>query len=480
MADNRHFGAQGPYPQGNLGGVVMVTSVYPRGLLPSDAVSDSWTTLTDAASWAGLEAGLARSFFRALGDQNLDSLAILAGVSVESIRAAVASATRGTRTLTPIEISQIFQMVNAVRVKFGGLAIPVEETAAPLAAPTVTTVQTVALPGKIKLKLAQIIDQGSDMEIEQMPHDELQRRRQKFVLVEGDAPLEKEEITDAQLSCLQAKVSASLPPFIDMGVWGPYGDRLARAMKFTSQVLKDGQWKAIELPGASNLQKWEESWRIFRTGCLMLDIAASAVLDRYASEFRSRVLEHPGCWHLAAQADIRCRSEFWPQELRRQEAFYNAHSSMSSFSPTQPWNSVIKASANNQEFWTREFEKPALLFQVNGPKPRMFAGAPEPPSSAAARPLGDRKRTYDPQRRDGRFFKSKSGVNICYDWSRNSGGCSNEACLKGMAHVCEFCREPHRTIDCPQMPGWKADADKAAKGRARGRGKGGGKRSRPS
>ena len=221
MADNRHFGAQGPYPQGNLGGVVMVTSVYPRGLLPSDAVSDSWTTLTDAASWAGLEAGLARSFFRALGDQNLDSLAILAGVSVESIRAAVASATRGTRTLTPIEISQIFQMVNAVRVKFGGLAIPVEETAAPLAAPTVTTVQTVALPGKIKLKLAQIIDQGSDMEIEQMPHDELQRRRQKFVLVEGDAPLEKEEITDAQLSCLQAKVSASLPPSLTWEFGGP-------------------------------------------------------------------------------------------------------------------------------------------------------------------------------------------------------------------------------------------------------------------
>lgn len=49
----------------------MVASLYPRGLLPSSDVSESWSSLSDAVSWAGLEEGLARSFFRALGDQIL-------------------------------------------------------------------------------------------------------------------------------------------------------------------------------------------------------------------------------------------------------------------------------------------------------------------------------------------------------------------------------------------------------------------------
>lgn len=33
------------------------------------------------------------------------------------------------------------------------------------------------------------------------------------------------------------------------------------------------------------------------------------------------------------------------------------------------------------------------------------------------------KRTWEPKRRDGRYFKSLGGVNICYDWSRNGNGC---------------------------------------------------------
>ena len=121
--------------------------------------------------------------------------------------------------------------------------------------------------------------------------------------------MEKEEVTDAQLSCLHYKLQSGQTPFIDMGVWGPHGDRIARAMRFVSQQWRDGPWKAVELPGATNLDAWEESWRIFWTGALMLQMATAATLDRYAAEFRARVLQHPDVWHLAAQADIRCRTE---------------------------------------------------------------------------------------------------------------------------------------------------------------------------
>ena len=61
------------------------------------------------------------------------------------------------------------------------------------------------------------------------------------------------------------------------------------------------------------------------------------VLDHYSAEFRTRVQEYPDAWHLAAaQADIRCRSEWRAQEQRRQLAF---HTSMALFDPSQPWNS---------------------------------------------------------------------------------------------------------------------------------------------
>ena len=175
-------------------------------------------------------------------------------------------------------------------------------------------------------------------------------------------------MTDAQLSCLHYKLQSGQTPFIDMGVWGPHGDRIARAMRFVSQQWRDGQWKAVELPGATNLDAWEESWRIFWTGALMLQMATAATLDRYAAEFRARVLQHPDVWHLAAQADIRCRTEFWSQEKRKQEAFHSTHPSLSAYNPAQPWNSVLRASASHTEFWSREFEKPAMLYTLHSAK----------------------------------------------------------------------------------------------------------------
>ena len=83
---------------------------------------------------------------------------------------------------------------------------------------------------------------------------EFMNHQSKFVDMTGVAPVEKEEVTDAQLSCLRAKVELGQAPFVEMGSTGTHGDRTARAMKFTSQMLKDGQGKALELPGASALQ----------------------------------------------------------------------------------------------------------------------------------------------------------------------------------------------------------------------------------
>ena len=45
------------------------------------------------------------------------------------------------------------------------------------------------------------------------------------------------------------------------------------------------------MEGRRDLVAWEESWRGFRTAAIMLEMASSADLDRYASEFRQSVVD---------------------------------------------------------------------------------------------------------------------------------------------------------------------------------------------
>ena len=94
-----------------------------------------------------------------------------------------------------------------------------------------------------------------------------------------------------------------------------------------------------------------------------------------------------------------------------------------------------------------------MLYKVNGPKAMPAIPIPPKPGNYRSDP-GDDKRQHEPRRRDGRFFKSMGGVNICYDWTRNENGCKT-------------CRQPHKSIKCPQVPGWTQDSGRKGKARAR-------------
>ena len=64
---------------------------------------------------------------------------------------------------------------------------------------------------------------------------------------------------------------------------------------------------------------------------------------------------------------------------------------------------------------------------------------------------------FEPQRKDGRFFRSKAGVKICYAWARSRDGCSNDKCDKGFAYLREWRRQPYKSFDCPRNPGWNPE-----------------------
>ena len=82
---------------------------------------------------------------------------------------------------------------------------------------------------------------------------------------------------------------------------GSCGDRVATAMKFTSQMLKARATRGLKHLSLGNVL------------AAVLNVLA-AVLSRYNAEFRTQVLDYRHAWHLAAQADIRCCSE-WLQRV---------------------------------------------------------------------------------------------------------------------------------------------------------------------
>ena len=72
------------------------------------------------------------------------------------------------------------------------------------------------------------------------------------------------------------------------------------------------------------------------------------------------------------------------------------------------------------------------------------------------------------QRPDGRFMYNEEGLQLCYSYGRQAGGCAvNCLCRPLRAHQCEWCRLPHRTIECPVVVDWKPP-----KGKGKGKGKG--------
>eukprot|EP00971_Amphidinium_carterae_P319839 6357487-Amphidinium_carterae.1 len=68
-----------------------------------------------------------------------------------------------------------------------------------------------------------------------LPHSDLFELHKNYVMILGDAPLEKEDVTDAQLSALKRWVETSFAPAVDFGVWTAHGARLERRLKFSAQ-----------------------------------------------------------------------------------------------------------------------------------------------------------------------------------------------------------------------------------------------------
>ena len=145
----------------------------------------------------------------------------------------------------------------------------------------------------LKIKVASVFDQASDREVERVSLEILRKLRARFRADEGEDPMKTEEVTDDQLSVVYSSTQAGISQCAYFGVWRPFGHRAAKGLQFVSHSRR-----CKEIPGPDSIVSWEACWRVFRTAAIMCDLAAPAVLDRYASAFRARVERFQDSWHL--------------------------------------------------------------------------------------------------------------------------------------------------------------------------------------
>ena len=152
-----------------------------------------------------------------------------------------------SRGLTPVEEGQAGEVQRIARLALG---LPATDTG-----PFPTQGGNAPQAEGRRIKMSMVIDQGDDSEVRPLGTEVLRNLLQEWKVKHNDNedPAEEEEATGDQLSALDSRIRSGATPFVDMGVWRPYGARLGRALKFEAIVpLPNGGWQRREHSGPSS------------------------------------------------------------------------------------------------------------------------------------------------------------------------------------------------------------------------------------
>ena len=432
------------------------------------------------------------------------------------------------RTASPLEMGQAGSLRRIARLRMGLAADETATGEAPSVAgggagvPTVEAsagAGAIVLAGQItrKVKLSNVLDQGDDTEVVPIENTRLRELLAQFKTRNDNEDIqEDEEISRDQLTALDSRVLQGSAPYADFSVWRPYGARFERTMKFVAFVVgATGEWVRKEIAGPQNHTEWLKSWRVFRIGCLVLQIVTDARLSLYRDNFARLHELYRKYWWVLALADIRMRSErmerLYRQALINEEDARVASgraSGLKGFDPSKPWDYVFKLAAGDKDFWDREVKEKVFLHASNmleaseatddgtgfvrilnagqdgagkgsgaggsggngsgggggSPRKKRKKGGQGTPTFGGGNGGKGRGQTSkgfgkgsvkgaDDKFPDGRFRRGRNGREICWPWNRPTG-CAAAACTR--MHVCEFCRDRgHNSMSCPSKPpGW--------------------------
>ena len=328
-------------------------------------------------------------------------------------------------------------------------------------------------------------------------------------------PHPDEEPTVDQLSGIKALTESGAPPYADFAIFGPHANRLKKKIAMNGFVMaRDGTFHLTELKGPSNFTEWKDSYAIFKTCCIMLDIMSPAALDNYADHVSRLNMKYgESVWLILYQTDVRARSEHVERIRRRgaeDEDKAKRTGGTSEYDPAKPWEYVYRHLVLDSKLWEEEFTSTALLVRSHidrlnehlGPEVDAEASRSSRPSGSRREPEGEpvppprgdgggkRKKAErdisQGSRRgpDGLYTTNRSGTQLCRSYQ--DGSCKEHAMVSGLpmcarnkrlAHQCAKClgRHPANPAGgeaCSTRDSNKTIAIQQGKGTGKSRGKG--------
>ena len=351
-----------------------------------DTLSD-YTTVTQVIQFFNMDDDAWTAFMNQVGNVRED-VRLLAALSRPAVLAgtSVAVLPDGS-TLSPLQATQVglaWRLARRIMAKLGGIResefVDVEiwldnppgpSESSPRATAMGSGTPTTSSVKEKVLKMSSLIDQADDSELLPPSNAELNKWHQNYVAIMGSQPDEAEEPSPNQLAALFKRVYVNdHPPYCDFGVWLPFERKMSKAHRFrVFTPLGDGSFLQKDLPGPASFQAWMASWRVFKTACLMLNVATLSSLETYSRHMEKLVLQWPTAWGLIAAADDQARAEkmsrlrrgiLLDQSLGRQIP--------RDWDPGAPWSCIFCELVKEGTFWNEKVHIPAAAWTAAGGK----------------------------------------------------------------------------------------------------------------
>ena len=497
---------------------------------PSSDELKAMTTVEKVVAWIPMVGALLAAFLKAFDLDPADPTRILASIAEEDVARTRDAMTVEGAALSPSARGKVGEAWRISRLAVGAVKTVAQKAAEEheqkeearqkreilklqaQASATASSSSSGASSGigLSGVKLSEVVDQSLEGTVELMTQDELIAAHEVFeTKLEGPCP-KIERPTDQQVSAIRALFRASLNPYADLAVFGPYGNRLRRRIAMSGLAPAGaGAFRRVEIYGPLNIDLWTACFMVLRAVYIMLGIASVAALDRYVKHMWKLAKDHgERVWHLQYQTDVRFRSEELPNMLREITKEYNtvtAAGGTHPFDPKNPWRLVWDRATlpdYADKYWNEEFERKATLVRlelkrlgelVDGDAPigestttggevtRMISNAaatnpsvPPPPAPVAPRRRAASSALTDAD--DNWPLKvNKKRKKLCPSF--NNGRCEHGP--KGsvicpvdsaMRHQCAICLGPH--------PATRCDGSGFPKSKIRKENEGGGERRR--
>jgi len=347
----------------------------------------------------------------------------------------------------------------------------------PMPPPANAVISQIVKAAPRTIKASALIDPQDESVIYAASTNQVAEWYQNYKNLKFGDPLIEKEPSDDQICALSTRIiDLKAAPYADFSLLTPFGRRMQKTLRHRSWIpQQDGSYQPIEVPGPADWETWKACWDVYEVILLMLRwpaanaqavgamVASPISLEAYLQNFHTLVKESPGCWHLCAAAEDRCRAEHFPRIARQLTTTHG-------YAPS--WSDVFVAAANDNNYWDTHVRRPALRFIAtrgsHSAAPHSEVDVPRQPKPRATkkekfhkpkgggrgggkgRGKGQNKEKGDHPRKsaDGKMFiTTREGEQICFGFARGKP-CEKTPCSR--VHVCQFCMQSHANASCPK------------------------------